>query len=121
MFQEAMGQVKAPTQEPPKMASSPEGANLARPEIPLHLVEHATQEVGVQGTDADRVDKSTHMEAPTLVASVDASTAPEDSPTTADASVSTPSECWFKSSRMLKLPISLDNIQVTESPPGCLI
>ena len=66
----------------------------------------------MQGSEADRVDKATHMEASMVVVSVDASTVPEDSPTTADANVSTPSKC---------LTTLLDNMQVTESPPGCLI
>jgi hypothetical protein len=92
LFQEAMGQAKVvPTEQAPRMTSSVKVANSARPKIPLNRVDHATQEVGVQGMDVDRVDKSTHMDAPTLA--VDASTLPVDSPTTVDANVSNHCKC----------------------------
>jgi hypothetical protein len=117
LFTEAMGQAKEkPTPQAPMMASQPEVAKPA-PEIPLDRLEHATQEVGVQGIDTEMVDKSTHVEASTVgvdkaTLAVEASTPPEDPPTTADAKVSTHSEC---------LTSSLETMQVTESPPGCLI
>jgi len=85
LFQEAMGQAKVlPSEQAPRMTSSVKVTNSARPKNPLNRVDHATQEVGVQGMDVDRMDKSTHMDATTL---------PVDSPTTANANVSNHCKC----------------------------
>ena len=76
----------------------------------VNRVDHATQEVGMQGMDADNMDKSTHMTAPTFA--VDAPTLLVDSSTTIDANFNNHSSC---------LSTFFDSIQVSKSPPGCLI
>ena len=74
----------------------------AEPEIlPDQVV--AMQEVGVQGMDVNHVDEATDMDALALAMDISDN---------GGANVSNQSPC---------LSTFFDSIQVTESPPGCLI
>ena len=105
MLADAIGQVRLQPSIQAQALPPPVdvGVGPSEPASTIERVDPSTHEVGVQGMHVDQVDDATGMDALPLAA---------DSANIGDANVSIHSPCVS----VLSLPI-----QVTESPPGCLI